>query len=187
MYYTDHEPGETVENVNPEENHSVKNLQLHDKHQSSKKDLQARGEEIKWTRACDAGKWIDIDDDLEIILEDSLKGPTEKKVEKMTSLVNSTALETFSLYGRAGQKRREGNPNIRQRKIRELREELRKTNKNWKMAPIEGKAASKKLRDTFRDELKNIRKTEQKSALRKKKTSNEQHLSPILIPTLLRC
>ena len=27
------------------------------------------------------GKWKDFDDDLEIILEDSLKGPAEKKVE----------------------------------------------------------------------------------------------------------
>ena len=27
---TDHEPGEMVENVNPEENHTVQNLQVHD-------------------------------------------------------------------------------------------------------------------------------------------------------------
>ena len=39
---------------------------------------------------------------MEIILEDSLKGPAEKKVEKMTSLVHSTALETFGVYGSAG-------------------------------------------------------------------------------------
>ena len=38
------------------------------------------------------------------------------------------------------------------------------------MAPIEGKAALKQLRDTLRDKLKNIRKAEQKSALRKKKS-----------------
>ena len=177
---TDHEPGETVENVNPEENHSVQNLQVHDKQQSGKKDLQARREKIKWPRACDTGKWKTFDDDLEIILEDSLKGPAEKKVEKMTSLVHSTALETFGVYGRAGQKRREGNPNRRQRKIRELREKLRKTKKNWKMAPIEGKAALKQLRDTLRDKLKNIRKAEQKSALRKKK--NKQRTAFISNP-----
>ena len=50
---TDHEPGEMVENVNQEENNSVQNLQVHDKQQSSKKDLQARHEKNKWPRACD--------------------------------------------------------------------------------------------------------------------------------------
>ena len=52
-------------------------------------------------------------------------------------------------------------------------EELRKTKKNWKMATIEGKAALKQLRDTLRDELKNTRKAEQKSALRKKKSKQQ--------------
>ena len=95
-----------------------------------------------------------------------------------------TCLETFGVCGRAGQQR-EGNRDRRQRKIRELREELRKS-KDWKMAPAEGKAALKQLRDTLRDELKNIGKVELKSALRKKK-SKQRTASPILILTLLRC
>ena len=41
------------------------------------------------------------------------------------------------------------------------------------MAPIEGKAALKQLRDTLREKLKNIRKAEQKSALRKKKSKQQ--------------
>ena len=167
-----------VENVNPEENHSVQNLQVHDKQQASKKDLQARHEKIKWLRACDTGKWKDFDDDLEIILEDALKKPAEKKVEKMTSVVHIAALETFGVYGRAGQKRREGNPNMRQRKIRELREVLRKTKKNWKMASTEGKAVLKQLRDTLRDKQKNITKAEQTSAPRKKKNKQRTAFIP---------
>ena len=129
---TDQESGETVENVNLDENHSVQNLQVHESQQSSKRDLQARRARIKWPRACDTGKWKDFDNDTDVILENALKGPAEKKLERMTSLVHSTALETFGEYGRTVCKEREGNPNRRQRKIRTLREELRKQRRTGK-------------------------------------------------------
>ena len=44
---TDHEPGETAENVNPEKNHSVQNLQFHDKRKTNERNLQARRVKIK--------------------------------------------------------------------------------------------------------------------------------------------
>ena len=44
---TDHEPDETAENVNPEENHSFQNLQVHDKRKTSERNLQAKQVKIK--------------------------------------------------------------------------------------------------------------------------------------------
>ena len=67
----------------------------------------------------------------------------------MTSLVHSTALETFGVYGRAGQKRREGNPNRRQRKIRELIYSIEENKEELENGTNRGKSSVKATQRHF--------------------------------------
>ena len=98
-------------------------------------------------------RWQELDDDLEASLSVQLKGSPKQKMKQMTVIVFSMCEARFDK--KTGDKERKGvaGPSRRQRKISEIRRELRLLKRRWKAVPDDEKEGWSCLRDELRKKL----------------------------------
>ena len=126
----------TQEDLGQDLNHSAQDLQA----TAEGEELQIpRGEAMvgpileKKPRLCLPAatdkQWKELDDDLDQILANTLKGPAWKKIESMTRTVYNICAERFTEKGEKPKKGKAG-PSRRQREIAGLRKDIRRL--NWR-------------------------------------------------------
>ena len=123
---------------------------------------------VKWPKTSDKAEWKQLDDDLDKLLEQTLKGPVETKLESLTSIVYTVSKDRFGLCEKKEPKPQE--PNRREKEMRRIRKELRDLKKCFKNASMEEKDGLKVLRDGLREHLKSLRKAERLKINRKLKS-----------------
>ncbi|CAC5387513.1 unnamed protein product [Mytilus coruscus] len=92
-------------------------------------ELEPRKEKIKWPTSADKAIWKAFNEDLENILEATLAGNVDRKMRAMTSIIYSVGKDRFGLITSGKRERTQGQSNRRQRKIKELRGDIRRLKK----------------------------------------------------------
>ncbi|XP_021349432.1 uncharacterized protein LOC110466448 [Mizuhopecten yessoensis] len=167
------ESGETQEELSQESNHSTESLQasvspdgsIGNLNEASAHGVQAvrdrRLDKVQWPKTNDEAAWRNLDQDLEAILETTLQGNVERKVEALTSIVYSVCKERFGVETSRTQPRaKTTKENRRERKIKQLRKELRELGKRFKTAPESEKVGIQQIRDDLRETLRRLRNAE---------------------------
>ncbi|XP_052238470.1 uncharacterized protein LOC127849759 [Dreissena polymorpha] len=90
-------------------------------------------QKISWQRTNDK-KWDMFDNDLDIILQTTLQGRVERKINILTTLVYSLGLEQFGTDEKESQPKPAPYPNRREREKKKVREELNSLIKRYKKA-----------------------------------------------------
>ena len=104
-------------------------------------------------------RWLQLDEDLSVTLDNVLKGDATKKMKTMVQLVYQACHDTFGVKEGQTVKPPSG-PSRRQRQITELRKELRTLKKRWRKADAEEKTALNELSSELQKTLIQLRKTE---------------------------
>ena len=168
----------TRENSSPETHHSTQELRvtvapvtpIPDNHPQDKSMHVKPKPKLQWPPATDK-RWKELDDDLEVTLNAALRGSSKQKIEKMTTIVFSMCETRFGSKGGKKENKGKAGPSRRQRKIAEIRKELRLLKHRWKYAADSEKDGLKCLRDDLRKNLMSQRRAEniRKKAVEKKK------------------
>lgn len=148
--------GETQEEPGQESPHSAQNLHVQEAQAPGVPQHQRR---VKWPPASKASEWQKFDDDLEGILEATMKGGADRKLQTMATMIISIATERYGSV----EKRVTTNQysrNRRAEKITQLRKELRDLKKQFKGASEEQKPGLAELRTVLRKKLLTLRRAE---------------------------
>ncbi|CAC5355487.1 unnamed protein product [Mytilus coruscus] len=137
--------GETQEIPSQDTNHSAKNLSAsvtsHDSSQSligeehitqQRQETSHQKERIAWPKMNSEAQWRDLNDDLGVILETSLQGCVERRIETLTTLIYNIGKERFGVEERKEKSNTKQTPNWREQKIKQLRKELKDLNRRYK-------------------------------------------------------
>lgn len=89
-----------------------------------------RKERIKWPAMHDSTKWNQFDDDLENILNSALHGDVERKVRALPEIIFGLGIERFGGDESKSKSNAPAKPNRRQRKVAQIRRELRSLRSN---------------------------------------------------------
>lgn len=118
-----------------------------------------RKERLQWPKATEVNVWQDFEHEVDLILESTLLGPAERKLKSMSHLIYSIGKERFGV-----QKKKtncnQPQPNRREKRIKQIREELKKLKKAFKKANQEERVGLKELRDIQRRELASLKRAE---------------------------
>ncbi|VDI05049.1 Hypothetical predicted protein [Mytilus galloprovincialis] len=117
-------------------------------------------------------QWRDLNDDLGVILETSLQGCVERRIETLTTLVYNIGKERFGVEERKERNNTKQTPNRREQKIKQLRNELKDLNRRYKKSNEIEKLGITCITDTVREELRRTRREEQLKNSNKKKAKN---------------
>lgn len=148
--------GETEEEPGQESPHSAQNLDAQEAQAPGVPQHQRR---VKWPPASKGGEWQKFDDDLDGILEATMQGGADRKLQTMATMITNIATERFG----AVEKRAAMNQytkNRRADKITQLRQELRDLKKQFKNASEEEKPGLAELRCVLRKKLLTLRRAE---------------------------
>lgn len=110
-------------------------------------------------------EWEKFYDDMERILEMTLTGPEEKKLEIMTRMIFTIVEDRFGVEKKQP-KRTVYQPSRREREITNIRRELRTLANIYRRSGEEEKKGLSKIRIDLRRQLKGLRKAER---IRKKR------------------
>ncbi|KAI8493811.1 hypothetical protein Bbelb_281580 [Branchiostoma belcheri] len=190
------EPGETQEDSRQEAPHSTgdpqapESPQAHRRHSPQRRTAtesqQPRGRDqasraerqahpvkyrIKWPKMSDTKAWEHLDADLEQVLEASLAGAGERKVESLTSITYNLARERFGVEEKKKRQQTNKQPNRRKREIRQLRREIKALNKKYKRGPVSEKESIKQLTCQLRERLCRLRRAESVRKQRKQRAN----------------
>ncbi|XP_062585204.1 uncharacterized protein LOC134246875 [Saccostrea cucullata] len=189
------QPGETEEEMVQDENHSDRSLHVlgnyetsysesHDSEdnnqsQSSNQQQEEMGDnrgtdsnirkrKVKWPNSNNKSDWEQFDQDVDAILNTTLAGSIDRKIEAMTSIIYSVGLDRFVAEQRK-KSQKEGRKNRREREIAKMRKDLRQLRKQYRKATDEEKTALSHLRDNIREHLKIARRAERSRRRRKQR------------------
>lgn len=166
----------TQENQSPDAHHSAQNLQ------ADAEPCIVTTEELEETiilerkpRLClppaTDPRWKVLDQELDMILETSLKGDAGRKLRLMTSIVYEECKDRFGQKDQKTAKHQKAGPSRRQREIAAIRKDLRKLKQRWKAAPESEKVALKQLQKDQHSRLLQLKKAEH---LRKKQREKKK-------------
>ena len=110
-------------------------------------------------------RWAILDDQLDTILETTLRGDASSKVQKMTEIVFEHCKDVFGEDQKEKPKQKKSGPSRRQRVLAELRREQRSITVKWKQASDAEKKGLKDLKDELHKQILQHRQAEN---LRKK-------------------
>ena len=144
--------------------------QDHARDNSTTEEQEARKAKIKFPSA-NSKEWEALDEDLEKILEDALKGDARKKLEKMSELVYEVCKERFGTEDRPQKTRTESGPSRRQREIGDIRRELRLLRTAYLNSREEERQGLAELRQDLRRRLLSLKAAERK---RKKRAESRR-------------
>ncbi|KAI8501656.1 hypothetical protein Bbelb_209270 [Branchiostoma belcheri] len=191
------EPGETQEDSRQEAPHSTgdpqapESPQAHRRHSPQRRTVtesqQPRSREqvsraerqahpvkdrIKWPKMSDTKAWEHLDADLNQVLEASLAGAVERKVESLTAITYNLARERFGVEEKKKKSQQTTKqPNRREREIRQLRREIKALNKKYKRGPASEKEGIKQLTCQLRERLCRLRRAENVRKQRKQRAN----------------
>ncbi|KAF4115784.1 hypothetical protein G5714_003273 [Onychostoma macrolepis] len=120
-------------------------------------------------------RWAQLDNDLNTILENILKGDAVKKIKTMIEVVYQVCHDTFGAK-EAKTLRPPAGPSRRQRQIKELREELKTFRRRWREASDKERVALDEISTETRKRLIQLRRAE---STREKEESLLQQPFPI--------
>ena len=109
-----------------------------------------------------------FDEDITSILENNLKGTSERKLEVMGDMIYNLGESRFGVI-EMKKKQEVKEPSRRQREIKRLRQELRSLRKRWRMAAADEKDGLSELRDQTRQKLSSLRRAEYQRRKRKER------------------
>ena len=185
------QPGETEEGAVQEENHSDHNLHVlgneedtteevpnteneaeQERQQNTKNtqntDTESRRKKIKWPNSNAKSEWEQFDIDADAVLNTTLAGSVDRKIEAMTTIIYNMGMDRFGVE--EGKKPRiDGKKNRREREIAKMRRDLRQLSKQYKKATEIEKKALSDLRDNIREQLKVARRAERSRRRRKER------------------
>ncbi len=104
-------------------------------------------------------RWAQLDNDLNTILENTLKGDAAKKIKIMVEVVYQACHDAFGVKEGKTPRPPVG-PSRRQRQIKELREELKTLKRRWWEASDEERAALDEISTATRKRLIQLRRAE---------------------------
>lgn len=126
-------------------------------------------EKVNWPPASNISAWSQLDQDLDRVLEATLAGIAERKIDNMTTTVFTMARECFGTEKRKGNGGTSGKgPNRREREIKTL-------NKQFRRANAVEKEGIKELTTGFRGRLRRLRRAERSLKLRKEREVKLAH------------
>lgn len=168
---------ETQEDSSQEAPHSTGDLSAPAPSQSHRRDspnttsdTQLMKEKVRWPQANNNTAWKQLDVDLDRVLEATLAGTAEKKIDSMTTIITTMARERFGTEERRGSSKTHVNrPNRRTREIWQLRREIKTLNKQFRIASAEEKKGIQELTSGLRGQLCRLRRAERSLKLRKEK------------------
>ena len=174
----------TQEDFNQETNHSVQDLQAISELDTQQHEVTAeigfileRKPRLKWPASTDK-RWQQLDKDLDMVLNNTLKGSNSRKVEKMTQIVYDTCSELFGEDSKSTSGKTKAGPSRRQSEIANLRKNLRDLTKHWKKAEELERPGLRQLRKELRSRLIILRRAEKlKNKQREKKKARESFFS----------
>ena len=166
---------ETQEDSSQEAPHSTGDLSAPAPSQRHRRDspnttsgTQPMTEKVRWPQANNNTAWSQLDGDLERVLEATLAGTAEKKIDSMTTIIITMARErSEERKGSSGTKVNQ--PNRRAREILQLRREIKTPNKQFRTASAEERKGIKDLTSGLRGQLCRLRRAERSLKLRKEK------------------
>ena len=183
--------GETQEEPRQETTHSARSLSASESPQDTIGELMdalglqasqtsqghhagmQRRARISWPKLEDDAAWGNFDADVSNILETTLQGNAERKMESLTNIVYNIGKERFGVEEEKSKKAGEHQtPNRRERRIRECRQELKNLNKQFQKENEMEKAGIAILTDDIRLELSKLRRAERLRQKRKHKEKN---------------
>jgi len=133
---------------------------------------------IKWPKASDKIPWRLLDEDLDSILEASMQGPVDRKLQ--TTLIYSVAKERFGLE----ETRVPRDPpklNRRQTRIENLRRELKQLRGRFRDSSPSEQLGLSELRNTLRSQLTSLRKAENTRRKTRERAKKRVHCQPIQV------
>ncbi|CAC5407388.1 unnamed protein product [Mytilus coruscus] len=104
---------------------------------------------VKWPNNKSKREWQQFDEDVDEILNTTLAGNIDRKIESMTSFIYNIGMDRFGADEKVVVKR-EGQKNRRESKIAKMRKDLRQLKKRYNQASEDEKPALSELRDTIR-------------------------------------
>ncbi|CAG2187770.1 unnamed protein product [Mytilus edulis] len=140
------------------------------KRTSDTSENNIRRKRVKWPNNKSKSEWQQFDEDVDAILNTTLAGNIDRKIELMTSFIYNIGMDRFG----ADEKevvRREDQKNRRESKIAKMRKDLRQLKKRYNQASEDEKPALSELRDTIRKKLKITRRAERTRKRRKNRES----------------
>ena len=159
-------PGQTRDNPGQVSDHSTQV----DPPLESSVEVVEKKRRVKWPAMADEKAWREFDEDISMMLENTLKGTSKRKLEKMGDLIYDVGKARFGLV-ELRERRPEQTPNRRQKEISRLRRELRSLKHQWKEAKPEDRPGLAALREQARAKLTSLRRAETQ---RKKRRKREQ-------------
>ncbi len=156
MQRTGPEPGETQEEPGQEATHRAQSLHVPEPPNPSRV-VQQR---IKWPPASKRSEWLQFDEDVSNILQATAKGDADSRLQTITTIIFSYALERFGQVEKGKTKSTSYTMNRRATKIHHLRQELCTLKKQYKKATDEEKRPLAELQNILRKKLMILRRAE---------------------------
>ena len=177
------ELGETEEELDQDEHHSVESLHVPDTEESNislnveeeesiirteaepaepvaeTTSDSERKERINWPSSTMKSVWQSFEEEVDKVLEATLAGNVEKKLEGMANIIYTMGKERFGLVERK-QPQTVYSHNRRAKKISEVRKGLKDLKRRYRMSSEEEKLALSDLREDLRKQLKTLRRAE---------------------------
>ncbi len=150
------QPGETQEEPGLEIPHRARNLQVPLKIPQNRPPERVR---VKWPQACKTAVWQQFDQDANTVLEATVKEDVDRRLQTMTPIIVSLAVERFG----AVERRTERTPftmNQRAAKIHRIRQELKSLKTQFKKASEEQRPPLAELQTILRKKLLTLRRAE---------------------------
>lgn len=119
--------------------------------------------------AANSKEWQNLDEDLEQILENALKGTATEKMEQMPKTVYDICMDRFGIEDSRKATPKSAGPSRRQREIGNIRRDLRKLTCRWKEASHSEKEGLQDLRAELRSRLLTLRRAENQKKKSKEK------------------
>ncbi len=123
---------------------------------------------MKWPAIANEKAWREFDEDSSMVVVNTPKGTSKRKLEKMGDLIYDVGKARFGLI-ELRERWPEQAPNRRQKEISRLRRELRSRRHQWKEAEPDDKPGLAGLREQARAKLTSLRRAESQRAKRRKK------------------
>ncbi len=153
---TSPEPGETQEGPGQEATHRAQSLHAPEPPNPSRV-VQQR---IKWPPASKRSEWLQFDEDVSNILQATVKGDADSRLQTITTIIFSYALERFGRVEKGKTKSTSYTMNHRATKIHHLHQELCTLKKQYKKATDEEKRPLAELQNILRKKLMILRRAE---------------------------
>ena len=103
--------------------------------------------------------WCEFDEDINMMLENTLKGTSKRKLEVMGDMIYDCGTVRFGIV-EPRQQRPAPTPSRRQKEISRLRKELRSLRHLWKRVRPEEKPGLAELREQARSKLASLQRAE---------------------------